>query len=300
MDQGPMQCVRRGTLPDASGAEAAPGPRKRPDSEVKSHRTRVPGRAVRLRWATRPETPVPKTRNSGLLPDGRPCHRGRVRQGRRPSLAGRAGSTVAATRCGANAVSSTQVREGSHARHERAEAQIRIAASPHTAATERGSAEPQAVPRPWPSRRAPKVAVRISTSRFRIRHRLRRRNNAAEGRKRPRRAAHADPEPREPTKGASSLAECGVSEESAEARRRARTRNGDGASRGNPTAGSWRHAPKVVPPPKPTGRRIDRPAPRKTSGSRRIGLPQGASWSEDPSRALATKPRPKPDFRPGP
>lgn len=90
MDQGPMQRVRRGTLPDASGAEAAPGPSKRPGSEVKSHRTRVPGRAVRLRWATRPETPVPRTRNSGLLPDGRPCHRGHVRQGRHPSLAGRA------------------------------------------------------------------------------------------------------------------------------------------------------------------------------------------------------------------
>jgi len=57
MDQGPVQRVRRGTLPDASGAEAAPGPCKRPSSLAKSHKTRVPGRAVRLRRATRPETP---------------------------------------------------------------------------------------------------------------------------------------------------------------------------------------------------------------------------------------------------
>jgi hypothetical protein len=216
-----------------------------------------------------------------------------------PIPCGRGGSTVAATRCGANAVSNTQVREGSHACRERAEALVRNAVSPHTAATGRGGVEPQAVLHPGaeparPEGRGPGIGPPgpVSAPETVPKHRRRRARASPKSRERRPRAAGTP-------KGASSLTGRTASEETTTTRRRARTRIDGGASRGNPAAGSRRRAPRGVPPSEPTGRRIAHPAPRKATGLRRTGLPQGASWSEDPVRALATKPRPKPAFRPG-
>ena len=233
-----MQRVRRGTLPDASGAEAAPGPCKRPGSLVKSHRTRVPGRAVRLRWATRP----------GRFGSEDPKHQA---AGRRKTLPSRADpARTPQLPCGRSDSAAAACPSRRKHRFEHAgpggiprlpqlgrspEPNCRI---PSTTATERRNSDRK---RSFAPDRV--GAPRRSQSEHRSLGPVSAVAGAAEaapsrGALDPEEPKGADPEPPKPPKEAGSLAGRAVSEEPAAARRRAQTRNDGGASRGNPTAGS--------------------------------------------------------------